>query len=1015
MQRFKKDTAFILRELRAFFKKYARNCDVAIANDLLESLGRRLDTELSDQVVGIMRSVNIQPDGHTYEILMHMHFTTRNFTEVKRLGQEMETNKVPVTTRTSIIVIKTALKMNDFEEAARYFGDLKAMWTHNEATPSTAPRHIISQVIELACKDHQLAEFLPLLDGVPLSDEVAATMLTECARQKDADLTLKVERLIRARGVPFPSALYGPLVKGLSAQPTRVQELFNEAISKGTELSPEFALALLGFCSQTNNLVLASKLFKHMKPKQTQVLVAFARFFADGGHFESACELYEQHLRHLRVPTGEAKQPAPKVGQALLLDSRLERSLMHAALRCGRHELVKDFVESSPSDIAKHLLLMRNFAASNDLEGAKNVFRSLQKSGLELNGVVYNTVLEACVECQDLKAAEAWMEETKKAGFADVVSYNTLIKAHLLGGNFGKARMLIAQMKEEGFQPNHVTFNELVNGMISKGSQAQRAEVWEVIREMKELGVHPNQVTCSILLKKLNSYSSQDDIKETMALINEMQEPIDEVLLSSVVEACVRIGQLDLLASKLKQFQGSDAVAISGSHTFGSLIKAYGHARDIDGVWRCWKAMRSRHIRPTSITLGCMVEAVVNNGDTEGAYELINEMHQDEQCKTTLNSVIYCSVLKGFTREKKLNRVWSVYKEMLERGIDLSIVTYNTVIDACARCCRMDRLTELLDDMNRHGVQRNLITYSTMLKGYCQMGDIQKAFEIIEQMKKDINKKPDEIMYNSLLDGCAQANLVDQGLSLVDQMEKEGVPPSNFTLSLLVKLMNRTRKLDRAFTLVHDISKRHGFLPNVHVYTNLVQACIAHRQSARALSTFEEMLSKGVRPETRAYAVLIRMSLSSGHVDQAVGLLRAALGLPGVPSFISGMEAVAVCNNLDRGLVGEVITAVTNTDRSQELAVPLLSDIRRHASWVRVDAAVQRKVMSAGVANEAGQQKAAPAAPLGGSKPAAARSGAAGHAPRPPRAVGGVAAGGRSDVAGRRRAPATGSLRERAH
>ena len=40
----------------------------------------------------------------------------------------------------------------------------------------------------------------------------------------------------------------------------------------------------------------------------------------------------------------------------------------------------------------------------------------------------------------------------------------------------------------------------------------------------------------------------------------------------------------------------------------------------------------SRHIRPRSITIGCMIEAIVNNGDTEGAYELVHQMQDDEQC-----------------------------------------------------------------------------------------------------------------------------------------------------------------------------------------------------------------------------------------------------------------------------------------------------------------------------------------------------------------------------------------------
>merc|ERR1719252_554391 len=126
--------------------------------------------------------------------------------------------------------------------------------------------------------------------------------------------------------------------------------------------------------------------------------------------------------------------------------------------------------------------------------------------------------------------------------------------------------------------------------------------------------------------------------------------------------------------------------------------------------------------------------------------------------------------------------------------------------------------------MKLHGAKPNVITYSTMLKGHCQRGDVQSGFEILQQIRKDPELKADEIMYNSLLDGCAQNNLVDEGLRLLDEMQSEGVAPSNFTLSILVKLMNRARRLDQAFGLVEEISKKYKFSPNVHVYTNLLQA-----------------------------------------------------------------------------------------------------------------------------------------------------------------------------------------------
>merc|ERR1719356_38335 len=135
--------------------------------------------------------------------------------------------------------------------------------------------------------------------------------------------------------------------------------------------------------------------------------------------------------------------------------------------------------------MAKHVAMIQSCAASNNLQGAKSVFQTLKDSGLELNSVVYNTVLHACVECQDIKAAEEWMHETKEAGFSDVVSYNTLIKAYLQNENFAKARALMEEMRKEGLQPNRVTFNELINGMVTSNTNGRREQTWEILDEMK--------------------------------------------------------------------------------------------------------------------------------------------------------------------------------------------------------------------------------------------------------------------------------------------------------------------------------------------------------------------------------------------------------------------------------------------------------------------------------------------------------------------------------------------------
>jgi len=343
-----------------------------------------------------------------------------------------------------------------------------------------------------------------------------------------------------------------------------------------------------------------------------------------------------------------------------------------------------------------------------------------------------------------------------------------------------------------------------------------------------------------------------------------------------------------------------------------------------------------------------MVEAVVSNGDTEGAYDLIHQMHDDEHCHNSLNAVIYCSVLKGFAREQKLDRVWAVFTEMQKRQVELSIVTFNTIIDACTRAGRMDQVPGIVEDMKQSGIEPNVITYSTMLKGHCHAGDIQSAFMILEDMKKKTNLKPDEIMFNSLLDGCALNNLVQEGLKLLTQMENEGVKPSNFTLSILVKMMNRSRKLDEAFNIVERITKQYAFRPNVHVYTNLCQACVSNRQLQRGIQVLSQMVKERINPDNRTYTILVRGCVSANSLEQAVGILRAALGLPDPLDSLQGAQAQSItyCNELNYNLVSELLLALAERGRAQAMALPLVEDLRRYRPHIRIDSSVQGHIMA---------------------------------------------------------------------
>jgi pentatricopeptide repeat protein len=331
------------------------------------------------------------------------------------------------------------------------------------------------------------------------------------------------------------------------------------------------------------------------------------------------------------------------------------------------------------------------------------------------------------------------------------------------------------------------------------------------------------------------------------------------------------------------------------------------------------------------VTLGCMVEALVTNGDIEGGYELIQEMLGDEKTAPLVNAVIYGSIIKGFSYKRCFNRVWEVYEEMLQHKLQFSMVTFNTLIDACARSGELGRIPSLLKDIDVQGLKMGIVTYSAILKGYCQTNRLDEAFELLDDMTRTTDLEPDEIMYNTLLDGCARQGLYDRGMALLERMKKSGMRPSNYTLSVLVKLANRGKKLDKAFELCDELSSKYSFRLNVHVFANLVQACIQHHDLPRAIGVLERMLQERVRPDVRTYSLILRACIEAREGSEAAGILRAAMGVRGAhPRFAKfAAGAVEPQGGLPSELVSEILLSLLDTCREERLAAALLADLSR--------------------------------------------------------------------------------------
>lgn len=95
-------------------------------------------------------------------------------------------------------------------------------------------------------------------------------------------------------------------------------------------------------------------------------------------------------------------------------------------------------------------------------------------------------------------------------------------------------------------------------------------------------------------------------------------------------------------------------------------------------------------------------------------------------------------------------------------------VTYNSMIDVCVRCGDTEQAWKLLSDMQLNHIHPDNFTYSTLIKGiraqysHQYIGgvnnpkDLEKAFYLLDTMKKSNHVQPDEILYNCIIDACVR-------------------------------------------------------------------------------------------------------------------------------------------------------------------------------------------------------------------------------------------------------------------
>ncbi|KAK7312624.1 hypothetical protein VNO77_36626 [Canavalia gladiata] len=325
---------------------------------------------------------------------------------------------------------------------------------------------------------------------------------------------------------------------------------------------------------------------------------------------------------------------------------------------------------------------------------------------------------------------------------------------------------------------------------------------------------------------------------------------------------------------------------IHSTSGFDHAIDIAARMRDYKTAWALVGRMRSLRRGPTPRTFAIISERYVSGGKAHRAVNVFLSMHK-HGCRQDLNSfntildvlckskrvemahnlfkifqgrfkadtVSYNIIANGYCLVKRTSMALQVLKEMVERGINPTMVTYNTLLKGYFRCNQVKEAWEFYLEMKKRKCEIDVVTYTTMVHGFGVAGEVKKSRRVFDEMVKE-GVKPSVATYNALIQVLCKKDSVENAVLVFEEMVGKGCAPNLITFNVVIRGLCHVGEMERAVEFMGKIEE-HGFQPSVQTCNVVIRYFCDSGEIEKGLELFGKMGDGSCLPNLDTYNVLI--------------------------------------------------------------------------------------------------------------------------------------------------------------
>ena len=532
------------------------------------------------------------------------------------------------------------------------------------------------------------------------------------------------------------------------------------------------------------------------------------------------------------------------------------------SLKWGREVHVLIRRDGLESDIRVGTALIQMYAKCGSIEEARQAFDNLTNR---------NVVSTAMVGAY----AQSGSVGSTKVG--DIVTWNVMIGAYAGSGRGVEAYDIYLKMKEEGFQPNAVTYMSLLNDCASTGALEWVKDVhWHILEGGYESDVRVGSALVHMYAKSgsiedaavvfdrmkgrnlitwnvmIGAYAGSGRGVEAYDLYLKMKEEgfqPDAVTYMSLLNYCASTGALEWVKDVHRHIldEGHESDVRLGN----ALVHMYAKSGSIEDAAVVFDRMKGRDL----ITWNVMIGAYAGNGRGVEAYDLYLKMKEEG---FQPDAVTYMSLLNECASTGALEWVKDVHRQILEGGYESDVRVGNALVHMYAKSGSIEDAAVVFDRMK----DRNIITWTVMIGAYAGNGRGVEAYDLYLTMKEE-GFQPDAVTYMSLLNDCASTGALEWVKDVHRHILEEGHESDVRLGNALVHMYAKSGSIEDAQLVFERME-----VCDVMTWNIMIGGLGQHGRGQDALELFRKMKADGLVPDACSFVALLSACSHAGLVDE---------------------------------------------------------------------------------------------------------------------------------------------------